>query len=90
LDDGIIISTHQCCIGNEKDANAICVKNGKGNTVGYIAKEQALILATPMDTGIIKMDDIRLHEQSDTSLIIASKVNLLNSAPDANEMKHFC
>ena len=65
------------------------MKNGKGNTVGYIAKEQALILATPMDTGIIKLDDVRPQEQNDSSLIITAKVNLLNSAPDANEMKQF-
>ena len=65
------------------------MKNGKGNIVGHIAKEQALILATPMDTGIIRLDNVCLKDQNDSSLIIAAKVNLLNSVPDVNEMMHF-
>lgn len=57
--------------------------------MGHIAKEQALILATPIDTGIISLDNVCLKDQNDSSLIIAAKVNLLNSVPDANELMHF-
>jgi hypothetical protein len=75
------------CI-ERKDANAICVKNtqnGESNVVGYVAKEQASILAKPIDANIISLENVCLKEQKDTTFIIAAIVNLL----DEDKMEQF-
>ncbi|KAL3785984.1 hypothetical protein ACHAW5_005363 [Stephanodiscus triporus] len=70
---------------NSHDENAICAKNGESNVVGHVAKEQASILAKPMDENINSLENVCLKEQKDTTLTIAAKVNLL----DEDQMEQF-
>lgn len=65
-------------LSDRKDANAICVKNGEGNIVGHVAKEQAAILAHPIDENFISLENVSLTQQRDTTLLIAAEVNLLD------------
>ena len=65
-------------MGGLKDTNAICVKNAEENIVGHIAKEQAAVIAQPIDANTIELGDITLVEQKDATLLISSKVNLLD------------
>ena len=60
-------------------------QNGESNVVGYVAKEQASILAKPIDANIISLENVRLKEQKDTTFIIAAIVNLL----DEDKMEQF-
>ncbi|KAL9190182.1 hypothetical protein ACHAXT_007393 [Thalassiosira profunda] len=71
---------------NVYDANAICAKNGVGNIVGHVAKEQAAVLAQPLDDGTVGVVNIALKEQRDAVLVLTANVNLL----DAEKREQFC
>lgn len=54
------------------------MKNGKGGTVGHIAKEQAAQIAQSIDSNTISLDNVSLKEQKDNIMIIKCSVNLLD------------
>lgn len=70
---------------NEFDTNAICVKNGEGNIVGHIAKEQAAALAPVLDSNIISLQNVSMKSKRDYELLISADVKLL----DGTKREHF-
>ncbi|KAL7528877.1 hypothetical protein ACHAXR_002683 [Thalassiosira sp. AJA248-18] len=61
-----------------KDANAICVRNGEGQIVGHVAKEQAAILSHAIDTNTIGLENVCVKEQREATVLISAEVALRN------------
>ena len=70
---------------NEYDTNAICVKNGEGDIVGHIAKEQAAALAPVLDSNIISLQNVSMKDKRDATLLISADAKLL----DETKREHF-